>query len=291
MGEIQKKYHIGDDGKVYRVNEDGSFTEMGNIEDNVVLDRSTTEAKKAAAQPKNAAAEAKKAAFKKKIADSGMKEPEKVTSGTQPKKSHKGCIITIIIFLLVVAGIVIFNLDNLGFYDNNRHQEQDLLDSIRITNEYVSQAAIEAATEAKTEAAPDTTAMTAMASDIEYTVEDSTKTEIYDYENDGLAYGNWNAVQLLIPYGYFYLNRSHRNILSMFAQDRSEDTQITVDIFPCAEADYDAPYGILVDIIERELAKNNINPSNVTFNFLDDSSLLGKPYYTVVNIYTVMQAT
>jgi len=32
MGENPKKYHITDDGDVYRVNEDGSFTSMGNAE-------------------------------------------------------------------------------------------------------------------------------------------------------------------------------------------------------------------------------------------------------------------
>lgn len=33
MGENPKKYHITDDGDIYRVNEDGSFTSMGNAED------------------------------------------------------------------------------------------------------------------------------------------------------------------------------------------------------------------------------------------------------------------
>lgn len=33
MGQEPKKYHVTDDGKIYRVNEDGSFTEMGNVED------------------------------------------------------------------------------------------------------------------------------------------------------------------------------------------------------------------------------------------------------------------
>lgn len=32
MGQEPKKYHVSDDGKVYRVNEDGSFTELGNAE-------------------------------------------------------------------------------------------------------------------------------------------------------------------------------------------------------------------------------------------------------------------
>lgn len=33
MGTNPNKYHISDDGKVYRINEDGSFTSLGNIED------------------------------------------------------------------------------------------------------------------------------------------------------------------------------------------------------------------------------------------------------------------
>lgn len=32
MGQVQNKYHISDDGKVYKVNDDGSFTSMGNVE-------------------------------------------------------------------------------------------------------------------------------------------------------------------------------------------------------------------------------------------------------------------
>lgn len=32
MDQQPNKYHISDDGKVYRVNEDGSFTSMGNVE-------------------------------------------------------------------------------------------------------------------------------------------------------------------------------------------------------------------------------------------------------------------
>lgn len=33
MGQGQPKYHVTDDGQVYRVNEDGSFTDLGNAED------------------------------------------------------------------------------------------------------------------------------------------------------------------------------------------------------------------------------------------------------------------
>ena len=33
MGQGQPKYHVTDEGQVYRVNEDGSFTDLGNAED------------------------------------------------------------------------------------------------------------------------------------------------------------------------------------------------------------------------------------------------------------------
>lgn len=33
MGQQPNKYHVTDDGKVFRINPDGSFTEMGNAED------------------------------------------------------------------------------------------------------------------------------------------------------------------------------------------------------------------------------------------------------------------
>ena len=33
MGQEQSKYHVSTDGKVYRINDDGSFTELGNAED------------------------------------------------------------------------------------------------------------------------------------------------------------------------------------------------------------------------------------------------------------------
>lgn len=43
MGQIpNKKYHVSDDGKVFRVNEDGSFTEMGNIEESFAEKNRTT---------------------------------------------------------------------------------------------------------------------------------------------------------------------------------------------------------------------------------------------------------
>ncbi|MGN0225643.1 MAG: hypothetical protein ACI4A7_06135 [Prevotella sp.] len=35
MGQEQKKYHITDNGDIYRVNNDGSFTSMGNAEENI----------------------------------------------------------------------------------------------------------------------------------------------------------------------------------------------------------------------------------------------------------------
>ena len=33
MGQLPNKYHMTEDGMVYRVNEDGSFTSIGNVED------------------------------------------------------------------------------------------------------------------------------------------------------------------------------------------------------------------------------------------------------------------
>lgn len=37
MGQVQNKYHISNDGSVYKVNEDGSFTSMGNVENRNTL--------------------------------------------------------------------------------------------------------------------------------------------------------------------------------------------------------------------------------------------------------------
>lgn len=37
MGQIDnKKYHITDDGKIFRINPDSTFTELGNIENDYV---------------------------------------------------------------------------------------------------------------------------------------------------------------------------------------------------------------------------------------------------------------
>ncbi|MDE6340010.1 MAG: hypothetical protein K2K97_09525 [Muribaculaceae bacterium] len=33
MGQEPKKFHVSDDGKIFRINEDGSFTELGNAND------------------------------------------------------------------------------------------------------------------------------------------------------------------------------------------------------------------------------------------------------------------
>lgn len=38
MGQVQNKYHIADDGSVYKINEDGSFTECEVIERTVRQD-------------------------------------------------------------------------------------------------------------------------------------------------------------------------------------------------------------------------------------------------------------
>ena len=42
MGAPANKYHIADDGTVYKINDDGSFTSMGNIED--IENKSNTDA-------------------------------------------------------------------------------------------------------------------------------------------------------------------------------------------------------------------------------------------------------
>ena len=42
MGQLPNKYHISDDGKIYKINDDGSFTLVGNIDDietNNLVDR------------------------------------------------------------------------------------------------------------------------------------------------------------------------------------------------------------------------------------------------------------
>ena len=31
MGQQMKKYHTSDDGRIYRINDDGSYTEIGNV--------------------------------------------------------------------------------------------------------------------------------------------------------------------------------------------------------------------------------------------------------------------
>lgn len=36
MGDTPKKYHITDNGDIYKVNDDGSFTSMGNAVDDGV---------------------------------------------------------------------------------------------------------------------------------------------------------------------------------------------------------------------------------------------------------------
>lgn len=33
MGQQSNKFHVSDDGKIFRINEDGSFTELGNAND------------------------------------------------------------------------------------------------------------------------------------------------------------------------------------------------------------------------------------------------------------------
>lgn len=50
MGQQPNKYHISDDGKVYRINEDGSFTSVGNIED-IEMKSSATSADKMPPNP------------------------------------------------------------------------------------------------------------------------------------------------------------------------------------------------------------------------------------------------
>ncbi len=51
MGQQPNKYHISDDGKIYRVNDDGSFTSMGSVKD---IDKSAPEKPSGADLPQKA---------------------------------------------------------------------------------------------------------------------------------------------------------------------------------------------------------------------------------------------
>lgn len=105
MGEIpQKKYHISDDGKVYRVNEDGSFTEMGNIEDSFSDKKSID------------------------VGNSGLKNKESTNTS-----NFKNTVVTrkkigwiLLLILLVGAGIGIFIFLN----NSSIHNDNSGIDSI-----------------------------------------------------------------------------------------------------------------------------------------------------------------
>lgn len=89
MGEIPKKYHVTDDGDVYRINEDGSFTSMGNAE------------KMSSINPAE-------------MPISQSTEPSSNDKPIKPliEKKHRGLVVGVIISLFLLGGISLYYLLN-----------------------------------------------------------------------------------------------------------------------------------------------------------------------------------
>lgn len=107
MGENPKKYHVTDDGDVYRVNEDGSFTSMGNAEK--MSSPNQTE---------------------KTISQST--EPSADDKPIKPfiEKKHRGLVIGMIISVFLLGSISLFYLLNRQNMSNISKEEEPSFDTI-----------------------------------------------------------------------------------------------------------------------------------------------------------------
>ena len=107
MGENPKKYHVTDDGDVYRVNEDGSFTSMGNAEKM----SSPTQTEKTISQ---------------------STEPSADDKPVKPfiENKHQGLVIEMIISVFLLGSISLFYLLNSQNMSNISKEEEPSLDTI-----------------------------------------------------------------------------------------------------------------------------------------------------------------
>lgn len=114
MGQIpNKKYHVSDDGNVFRVNEDGSFTEMGNIEESF--------AEKTGTAPETTGSIPPPPYFGPDKYNEYEYEEEE-----EPRKSKKWVWI-LLILIIVGGGLALLILPNLmgnynkGYYQDDNH--------------------------------------------------------------------------------------------------------------------------------------------------------------------------
>ncbi|MBD5211389.1 MAG: TonB family protein [Bacteroidales bacterium] len=89
MGENPKKYHVTDEGDVYRINEDGSFTSMGNAE-------------------KMSGTNQAEDTISRSTEPSAVDKPIKPFVG----KKHRGLVVGVVISLFLLVGISLFYLLN-----------------------------------------------------------------------------------------------------------------------------------------------------------------------------------
>lgn len=107
MGENPKKYHVTDDGDVYRVNEDGSFTSMGNAE-NMSSATQTEQTKSQSPKP------------------SSIDKPIKPFI----EKKHRGLVIGVIISVFLLGGSSLFYLLNSQKISNISKEDGLSLDAV-----------------------------------------------------------------------------------------------------------------------------------------------------------------
>lgn len=107
MGDTPKKYHITDNGDIYKVNDDGSFTSMGNAEKM----SSTNQTEKTISQ---------------------STEPSADDKPIKPliEKKHRGLVIGVIISVILLGGSSLFYLLNSQKMSNVSKEEDLSLDAI-----------------------------------------------------------------------------------------------------------------------------------------------------------------
>lgn len=105
MGKEQGKYHISKEGKVFRINEDGSFTELGNAEDLI-----------------------------------NLKKPQKADIKKGKSSKSLWVILSLAIIMTLIIGVL--SIENNSYDNNNNEFNSDSTISEMISNEFNSDTTI-----------------------------------------------------------------------------------------------------------------------------------------------------
>lgn len=281
MGQQPKKYHISDDGKVYRVNDDGSFTELGNIEESFsnTQNNPVTEPDKSSATappPVGSATDYYACDYNEEFEE-------------KPRRGRKIVKWFIALLFLAAIGVAVAYFIEVNRYHYDNTVSYGTCDSteVYIYDEAAAQTAADSAEyyQSKVEDAA------------YYEPEHATATtghNIDEYENMQLAtVWNSNDICLTFPIWKQYpaLNSSHVNAISEFVRNNSDSGEFYItayldDTEGCYE-DKDNYLAAmeLIDMVSDKLIGCGIQPSEIIREVTGSASQLNISGFHAVRIY------